>query len=251
MNRLIATVLIKAQSSFICYITFILHHWEAYSFWSQFNSQGFREDKSCQRIERTVSASKCYFLSSYKKHFSKHWPEHRPWVCSKHGLLVTSDKLLRLHLPTGRNSKGLKPLVWVSLALLTTWSAWLQDQPTHLPHWCKNGSSSLAQSRTSTLNDSTKDRAWVVFHQGWRMDALLMCKFFVEPRKWFVCWSKWVLVQLYCLIPQYPMFLQLSPGIWGPDYPVSGIRCPATTLSCDFWRHLLRLWYPPVPPLLR
>ena len=38
MNRLIATILIKAQSSFICYITFILHQWEAYSFWSQFNS---------------------------------------------------------------------------------------------------------------------------------------------------------------------------------------------------------------------
>ena len=36
------------------------------------------------------------------------------------------------------------------------------------------------------------------------------------------------------LIPQYPMFLQLSSGIWGPDCPVSGIRCPATTLSCDF-----------------
>lgn len=100
---------------------------------------------------------------------------------------MTSDKLLRLHRHTGR--KKLKANETLGLSFLSSThhlkcmaagSAYILAS---LGAWCRNGSSSLAQSRTSTLNDSSKDRVWVAFHQGWRLDALLMCKFFVEPRK--------------------------------------------------------------------
>lgn len=81
----------------------------------------------------------------------------------------------------------MKPLVWVSLALLlTNWSAWLQGQPIQLHSlraWYRNWSSSLAENKTSTLDYSTKEVAGAACHLRWRPDAPLVFKSLTKPRK--------------------------------------------------------------------
>lgn len=49
----------------------------------------------------------------------------------------------------------------------------------------------------------------------WTLDTPLMCKFLILAQKIFLtCLSRCLLVWLYCLAPQYPYLLSMSPVYW-------------------------------------